>query len=127
MCWPEEFWLRLTMLESGAREQEMTKADQKWSIKEGRGASLAPLSLFLVQTTLLVSYQELSDITLRDSHLFYIPRLSAGINCRLATPYTIHATSSGHLPSLFRLVLSRPLKVRIPQNLNPVKSATSIT
>lgn len=64
MFWPEEFWLRLTMLESRAREQEMTKADQKWFLKEGRGASLAPPSLLLVQTTLLVSYQEPSDITL---------------------------------------------------------------
>jgi len=64
MSWPEELWLRLTMLESGARGQEMITADQKWFLKEGRGASLAPLSLLVVQTTLLVSYQEPSDITL---------------------------------------------------------------
>jgi len=42
MSWPEELWLRLTMLESRARGQQMTKADQKWFLKEGRGASLAP-------------------------------------------------------------------------------------
>jgi hypothetical protein len=46
MSWPEEFWPQLTMLESRAREQKITKADQKWFLKEGRGATKAPLFYF---------------------------------------------------------------------------------
>ena len=75
MSRPAEFWLRLTMLESRAREQEMTKADQKWFLKEGRGASLAPLFYFSFKHALGFLPRTLRYHSLRFSSILCPPPL----------------------------------------------------